>query len=485
MPVQKWESLRRVLPASALLASDLLQSGPAEYSVKSIVALSKGLLILTLTACAGTTPSQTPPTVAPTVALTVTLPPPPTLSPTPTLTPQASVAPSASAEAMAYLEHALDFLQDNGVIRRDKIDWAALRQEAEALAQNAQTPADTYPAIQYVLDQIGDRHGRLVLPDATSQPQRVRLGIGFFVTHPERVIIIVYHDSPADLAGVRVGDVIDAVNDIPAETFSTEQAFYDSVYTGDTVQLTLRRVNQDQPITVMLTPGEFRSIRDPEGHLLDGGLGYLDLPTMSYGGAAATQYANIAQTVIRDADQATTCGWAVDLRRNMGGNMWPMLAGVGPILGEGESGAIVFADGPTQWMYRDGKALSGSETIIQVDKPYQLKTPLPPVAVLTSRYTVSSGEAIVVAFRGRPNTRSFGEATVGAPAAPDAEKLSDGAQLFISVAPFADRTGQIYDDVILPDQPMEINWIQLGIDQDPVLNAATEWLRNQPACANQ
>ncbi len=254
---------------------------------------------------------------------------------------------------MAYLEHALDFLQDKGVIRRDKMDWAALRQEAEALAQNAQTPADTYPAIQYVLDQIGDRHGRLVLPDATSQPQRVRLGMGFFVTYPERVIIIVYHDSPADLAGIRVADVIDAVNDIPAETFSTEQAFYDSVYTGDTVQLALRRVDQGQPITVMLTPGEFRSIRDPEGHLLDGGLGYLDLPTMSYGGAEATQYAHIAQTVIRDADQATTCGWVVDLRRNMGGNMWPMLAGVGPILGEGEAGAIVFADGPTQWTYGD------------------------------------------------------------------------------------------------------------------------------------
>ena len=33
-----------------------------------------------------------------------------------------------------------------------------------------------------------------------------------------------------------------------------------------------------------------------------------------------------------------------DLRGNIGGNMWPMIAGVGPILGDGIIGWIVYYD---------------------------------------------------------------------------------------------------------------------------------------------
>jgi C-terminal processing protease CtpA/Prc len=34
-------------------------------------------------------------------------------------------------------------------------------------------------------------------------------------------------------------------------------------------------------------------------------------------------------------DQGNLAGWIVDLRNNGGGNMWPMLTGIGSILGEG------------------------------------------------------------------------------------------------------------------------------------------------------
>lgn len=39
-------------------------------------------------------------------------------------------------------------------------------------------------------------------------------------------------------------------------------------------------------------------------------------------------------TVRRDA----SCGWVLDLRNNAGGNMWPMLAGLNPFLGDGPLG---------------------------------------------------------------------------------------------------------------------------------------------------
>jgi hypothetical protein len=46
-------------------------------------------------------------------------------------------------------------------------------------------------------------------------------------------------------------------------------------------------------------------------------------------------------------------------------------------------------------------------------EPGRMLTKLPPVAVLVDGGTGRSGEALAVAFPGRPNTRSFGQATAG------------------------------------------------------------------------
>src|SRR5690348_5042975 len=42
------------------------------------------------------------------------------------------------------------------------------------------------------------------------------------------------------------------------------------------------------------------------------------------------------QRIIGDLDRYHPDGWVVDLRGNVGGNMWPMLAGIGPLLGEND-----------------------------------------------------------------------------------------------------------------------------------------------------
>jgi hypothetical protein len=39
------------------------------------------------------------------------------------------------------------------------------------------------------------------------------------------------------------------------------------------------------------------------------------------------------------SDTTSICG-VVDLRSNSGGNMWPMIAGIGPVVGEGHLGAF-------------------------------------------------------------------------------------------------------------------------------------------------
>jgi C-terminal processing protease CtpA/Prc len=224
------------------------------------------------------------------------------------------------------------------------------------------------------------------------------------------------------------------------------------------------------------------SSADPGGRMLDEGLGYIMIPGFVGLGDAANEYATKIQEIIREIDAESPCGWVVDLRQNVGGSMWPMLAGIGPILGEGRVGAFVSSDGEqVGWTYTDGQAWEGeSLQTAATGMAYELGNPSPPVAVLTGPRTSSSGEAIVVAFRGRPNTRSFGRVTMGLSTSNESFALSDGAWIFLTVSEFADRTGERYGGVITPDQ---VVWAEEAEDE-LTLQAAVDWLLEQPACAD-
>lgn len=220
---------------------------------------------------------------------------------------------------------------------------------------------------------------------------------------------------------------------------------------------------------------------DPGSELLDSGLAYILLPGVMGSAELCQEYALAVHGLLRALEAAQPCGWVVDLRQNNGGNMWPMLAGVGPLLGEGEVGAFDYPDGQHDpWSYANGQASCGDEVVIAIDRalvnaPLKL---LPPVAVLTSRVTASSGEAMAVAFRGRPDARSFGTETAGLSTANLGFPLADGAVLSLTVARIADRTGTVHDGPIAPDEVVNA---PKGLP-DQALEAAVAWLLSQPAC---
>ena len=110
---------------------------------------------------------------------------------------------------------------------------------------------------------------------------------------------------------------------------------------------------------------------------------------------------------------------------------------------------------------------------------YMPQHPDAPVAVLTSGQTASAAEAILVAFLGRPDTRTFGEPTFGAPTAPAWQEMPDGAHMSVTQYLDQDRLGNTYQDSIQPDQYM-VN-VSTG-DFDPVRDAAADWLRQTDSC---
>lgn len=206
-------------------------------------------------------------------------------------------------------------------------------------------------------------------------------------------------------------------------------------------------------------------------------IGYLKVPATGTVDAKGVQtglfgasYAQALQDAIKAADKEGLQGWIVDLRGNLGGDSWAMLAGVGPILGEGLVGYFVDADSTySAWSYEQGKAItSKSATIYSVSTPYILRKANPKVAVLTDQVTASAAEVIAVAFKGRANTRSFGNPTCGLSTANISGRLSDGAVLSLAVSKMADRTRTVYGQTVLPDEQA---LSQTAVDK------AVEWLR--------
>jgi C-terminal processing protease CtpA/Prc len=156
-----------------------------------------------------------------------------------------------------------------------------------------------------------------------------------------------------------------------------------------------------------------------------------------------------------------------------------MLAGTGPLLGEGELGASVYADGARRsFWYRDGKAGFGDYVQLRVVAPHRLEAPDAPLAVLLGARTASSAEVLAAALRGRPHTRSFGGPTSGLSAGNRTFELTDGAALVLTVAATADRAGRVILGPIVPDEEV----LARAVPSDAVLAAAMTWLEAEGMC---
>jgi carboxyl-terminal processing protease len=338
-----------------------------------------------------------------------------------TCAPQSTANDPTKSDPTAYLNRALDEMQARS-LRRDHINWPRLRKETLARAARAEITVDTYDAIRFALASLNDHHSS-------------------------------FHPTPA-------------LEDLEAKRKALRQP-------------ALELAPQPAPSSPFI--GRY----EPEGRLATSGDKTFALVVVTKCFPETDQqfiaYETKLQRIVTDLDKSHPAGWVVDLRGNVGGNMWPMLAGIGPVLGEGDHlGEFFTLDSHSTWKYRNGVAAEiedGKEHPYPAvaGAPYKLEG-TPKVAVLIDRGTGSSGEAIAIAFRGRPETRFFGDHTEGASTANDLVKLSDGASMWLTIGVDADRTGRQYLEGFDPDEVIRLGDKILADDQDPVLQGALRWL---------
>lgn len=328
-----------------------------------------------------------------------------------------------------YLDTAMDLIRNNALYS-SRVDWDHVRTEAHRRSQDAATSAATYPAIRYVLSELDDHHSFLQLDDAHRAAERAALAgkqeRGQARSKPERTISTAYQGRKPEF------------EKLPAA--------------GDRV------------LAYMVMPGTTPGRRDD---------------------AFSTDY----QDHLRTLRAASPCGWIVDLRGNDGGNVWPMIAGLGPLLGNGMvAGSVDNRGGLSAYIYRDGQAVyrdaDGKETVAgKVDAPMPVIEPMPPIAVLIDSLTASSGEIMAIALQGRAApTRYFGERTYGASTVTEGHLLPDGANLVIAMGVDTNRHGHRYPDGIKPDVAIPDAKERPPLSGDPAVQAASDWLSARTAC---
>lgn len=293
-----------------------------------------------------------------------------------------------AAPAKEVLEAALSIARQHS-LHRNTVAWDIVEPKVRALAAGAEKSSEVYPAVSYLLSQLGDRHSFLLPPAQTTE--------------------------------FRTGG---AQNPIP----------------------------------------EVRAM--PEG------AGYISMPGYSGGESGAMRaYATRMHEALGGIIMSVPCGWVLDLRPNTGGNMWPMLAGLKPFLGTAALGTFESPTGSSPpWIAGQAVGVEPRSTLAALESSW--------VAVLTGPRTASSGEAVAIAFRGRPRTRSFGQPTAGLSTANATYPLPDGAMILLTTAVDADRTGRRYGDKVAPDE-----LVDGAAPNDTALATALQWLRQSSGCA--
>ena len=170
--------------------------------------------------------------------------------------------------------------------------------------------------------------------------------------------------------------------------------------------------------------------------------------------------------------------WIIDLRYNGGGNVNVMLAGIAPLL---DAGTVVTIQGENMNIIATAEIRKGNfwyrgNNVFKIENSKKIRNPK--IAILTSRWTTSSGEFVAVAFKGQKNTKFFGENTEGKTTENSWEIINNEIALVISTGIYCDRNGNVYVDNVKPDSEITFE-VEENIEKDKGIIEAVNWLNDK------
>lgn len=208
---------------------------------------------------------------------------------------------------------------------------------------------------------------------------------------------------------------------------------------------------------------------------LEGGVRYLKIASIPVG-ADIEKEAQKIRSAIETLSREQSPLWIVDLRYATEGDLEPMIAGMGPLLGEGLIATVIDGKKKIRKLYEvhNGRFYDNQRLVVNLPV-FTQDIRSAKVAVLTSKYTAGGAEILAIAMKGRKNTRFFGERTAGQITGTNYIQINKDLVMSISDSQYHDRKGNSYKENVKPDS--FITFVP-GVDdsKDRAITDAMAWL---------
>ena len=219
------------------------------------------------------------------------------------------------------------------------------------------------------------------------------VGVGLYIAQNAKTneifVVGVIDDSPAEKAGVLVGDVIKKIDD---SEYNGEQLTQASKkmkgIPGTQVKLTIQRDDEQMNLDVVRNEIKFKSVKSEK---LDNDIGYIKIS--SFGGTTAKDFKN----EYKGLSEQKIKSLIIDLRQNGGGLVDQALDIAEMIVPKGAT-MLITQDKDKQ----EEVSKSNNEPSINI-----------PIVILVDEYTASASEILTAAIRENTNTKIIGTKTYG------------------------------------------------------------------------
>jgi carboxyl-terminal processing protease len=334
-----------------------------------------------------------------------------------------------------------------------------------------EVPSDTlrnYGAVRGALATLDDRWTIFVEPQPRSmEKDHLRgqfggIGVGISVNQQGQIVLTPNAGSAAERAGVRLGDILVAIDGVPLP----DKPIFDKIAprvrgeVGSIVRITVRRGDKVLDFSITRTMIQIPSVewRVMTSTQQANNIGYISVRQFTERTASEVKQA------VNELRQAGSQAYLIDLRDNGGG----LLNAAVDVASQFLDGGIVLIE-----RKRDQPDISFSVT---TDNTTQAVSE--PLAVLINGNTASASEIVAGAIQDRQRGKLIGEKSFGKGSVQSIYDLSDGSSAHITSAKWLTPNKRAIDGVgLMPDIVVTGATDETEQNNDPQLDRALAELR--------
>lgn len=194
---------------------------------------------------------------------------------------------------------------------------------------------------------------------------------------------------------------------------------------------------------------QYQKQRSVKIKMLDDNIAYYKMPAVLIGSdqQKMKEWANLMMDSLCKINTYKPRAYIIDLRMNNGGNSEPMWQIIKQFVGEANKTFLADANLHIIQSKPDSAEIAYQRSAVPDSFCAPAKNRLTaPVAVLIGPGTASSGEIMALSLTTRPNTRSFGEPSIGVATATNGFIIQDKGYLLLTVNYIADARKKVLTD---------------------------------------